>query len=291
MIKVLFLILNYKTYKDTIKLTDELVAEGLSDKFVLIVDNASPNESFNALSSRYFDSDKVEVIQSPENGGFAKGNNFGLRYAVKYSPKYVCIINNDVHFKLDMVDRLCMWYERLPNVAMIAPVQLLPNGEPAKFESLAIPSIGTDVVSYIPHLFKFIYPGLLYQAKENTSILGVYKAGLIPGAFSFIDYNLMSRLGFYDEDTFLFCEERFFAKKAKLAGYDNYIILDESYLHQHSMTINKEATQKMQKKMILKERCNYYRKYSKHPVISIALLKMASSFGNFYSKVASTISK
>ena len=97
--------------------------------------------------------------------------------------------------------------------------------------------------------------------------------GIIPGAFSFIDYGLMAELGFFDEDTFLYCEERFFAKKAMLAGYYNYIILGDTYLHQHSLTISKETTARRQRQMIFKERCNYHKKYTKHYRIGVLCLK------------------
>ena len=103
--KVLFLILNYKTYQETIGLTEKLCEEGLIDKHVLIVDNASPNNSFEILRKQFDGYKNVEVIASPENGGFAKGNNFGLRYAKKYNPQYVCIINNDVLFSMATISK------------------------------------------------------------------------------------------------------------------------------------------------------------------------------------------
>lgn len=81
MIKVLFLILNYKSYLDTIRVTDELLEAKRRDSKIIIVDNASPNESFQKISEAFSENDLVDVIQSRENGGYAKGNNYGLRYA------------------------------------------------------------------------------------------------------------------------------------------------------------------------------------------------------------------
>ena len=274
--EVLFLILNYKTYQETIKLTDELLNNGLKDRYVLIVDNASPNDSYKRLHTRYEKNENVEVIQSPENGGYAKGNNYGLRYAKKYAPEYVCIINNDVHFTTDTIDHLCVFYEKLPNVAFISPRQLLPGGKEASFRCLDVPTLRSDLAWYNPFLNK------RHKYVENTSIKGVHQIGIIPGAFIFTKFNVFQEMGFFDESTFLFCEERFSAKKAEMAGLNNYIILSESYLHNHSTTIKKEASEKKQRKMILDGRIIYHKKYSKHPVFAAILLKMCFHLNEMY---------
>lgn len=271
--KVLFLILNYKTYYDTIRLTDALYHSGLHDSYVLIVDNASPNESYSKLVEKVGGYEHVEVISSPENGGFAKGNNFGLRYAKKYMPQYVCIINNDVLFSMQTINNLCAWYEKLPSAGIISPIQLLPNGKNAFFRDLNIPTIWSDLLLYYPINRKQHY------YRENTQMKYVQEVGVIPGAFMFIDYKKFLKLGFFDETTFLFCEERLLAKKMQLEGLKNYIILNETYLHAHSATINNEASQKKQRRMIFEGRCLYYRCYSKHPQACECLLKIA-----FYSK-------
>lgn len=274
--KVLFLILNFKTYQETIKITDVLVKEGLTDKHILIVDNASPNESYVELCNKYSGCENVDVILSSENGGYAKGNNYGLRYAKKYNPQYVCIINNDVIFSINTIDKLCNWYEKLPNVAFIAPRQILPDGNDAVFTSMEVPTLKSDIAWYNP------FSRRRYLYTENTQIKGVNEIGIIPGAFIFTSYQTFEKLGFFDESTFLFCEERFIAKKAQLAGLRNYIILEETYLHNHSTTIKNEASEKRQRKMILEGRCLYYKKYSMHPKIAVLSLKLLYTINELY---------
>lgn len=265
--KILFLILNYKTYKDTINLVKKLSEENLGNSYILVVDNASPNNSFNEIVAAVGSFDNVEVIASPENGGFAKGNNFGLRYAKKYNPEYVCIINNDVMFSMKTIENLCSWYERLPNVAFIAPRQILPNGKEALFRNMDVPTIWTDLSLYNP------FKRSLHYYDENCEIKGVNEIGLIPGAFIFTKFSIFESMGFFDEDTFLFCEERFIAKKAQLKGLKSYIILGETYLHAHSATIKNEASEKKQRRLILEGRCLYHKKYSKMPSLCIIILK------------------
>lgn len=229
-----------------------------------MIKDAFPNES------------RVEIIESGENGGYAKGNNFGLRYAKKYDPKYVCIINNDVHFSFETVEHLINWYEKLPDVAFIAPKQKLPNGEDAVFKMMDVPTLKKDLILYNP------FSKQKYYYVENTDIKGVNKIGIIPGAFIFAQYSLFERLGFFDESTFLFCEERFIAKKAELEGLNNYIILEETYLHNHSTTISSEASERRQRKLIREGRCLYYLKFSKRPFISVSVIRFVDFFYEVY---------
>lgn len=277
--KVLFLILNYKTYKETITLTKNLYNAGLKDKYVLIVDNSSPNESYFELTKELSGLDNIEVIASDINGGYAKGNNYGLKYAKKYNPQYVCIINNDVIFDINTIDRLCEWYERIPSVAFIAPIQILPNGKEAIFRNMDVPTIWTDLSLYNPFSRKFHY------YIENTKIKGVNEIGIIPGAFIFTNYHLFESLGFFDESTFLFCEERFIAKKAQIAGLKSYVILGETYLHNHSTTINNESSKRKQREMIQKGRCLYHKKFSRYPFLCTSILNIAFYIKEFYLRI------
>ena len=72
--KTIIIILNYKTFDETIAITNKLLLDKLGDRRILIVDNASPNESFEVLENTFLNESKVEVISSGKNGGYAKGN-------------------------------------------------------------------------------------------------------------------------------------------------------------------------------------------------------------------------
>ena len=256
MTNVLFLILNYKTYKDTARVVEELVTSGMPNIRILIVDNASPNNSLNILRDRYNGSSIVDVISSGENGGYAKGNNFGLRYAKRYAPEFVCVMNNDVHFTKETIYSLIDTYRILNKPAVISPVQYLPNNEQAKFPSLlSLPSFTSDAKHLLGLSTKF------HEYVANTDMPNIQEVAIIPGAFLFIKYDVFEQIGFFDERTFLFCEERFLARKVKDSGFSNYLVLDLSYLHEHSKTISSEASEKKQRELIQEGRIEYAKKY------------------------------
>lgn len=101
--KICFLILHY----NEIELTKRAVTsienmdeyDGQYEKYIVIVDNCSPNNSGKELFDLYKDSDAVHVILNTENGGFAKGNNIGYRYIREnHDADFVVALNNDITF-------------------------------------------------------------------------------------------------------------------------------------------------------------------------------------------------
>lgn len=284
--RVAYLILNYKTYLDTVRVTDEILGFKKWDDIIIIVDNASPNESSEELHKKFDSHSEVIVVDSPENGGYAKGNNYGLRYAKHIAPRFVCIINNDVHFTGETIDSLCKIYDELPSPALIAPIQVLPNGERARFINFRLPNLLYDLkmntLFLKPHFQKY---------ESNTAWNNVQRVGYLPGALLFADYTVFERLGFFDECTFLFCEERFTGKAVQNMALNNYIILDRTYIHEHSKTINSEASSKKQRQLIHEGRLLYYERYSKMPRLSKTLLKLSYHFHGLELKIISTLRK
>lgn len=282
--KIIFLILNFKTYNDTIRVANELLSSKRDDYKIIIIDNASPNNSYKELSETFGSIDKVDIILSPENGGYAKGNNFGLRYAKKYNPEYVCIINNDVHFTWNTIDALIKIYPLLDKPALISPLQKLPDGSFANFANLKVPNLSYDIGMNS----LFFHPGT-HKYASNTNYPNVQRVGLVPGAFLFANYSVFENLGFFDECTFLFCEERFSGKTVELAGLNNYLIMDLSYIHEHSKTISSEASQQSQRRMIHEGRLLYHKRFSRFPLFSTILLNCSFYFHEFELKLLSLL--
>lgn len=92
-----FVILHYIIEKETIQCVDSILK--LTDKNIniVIVDNASKNNSGEKLKRHYISNHKVHVILNKENLGFSKGNNVGYRYAKnQLNADFIILCNNDI---------------------------------------------------------------------------------------------------------------------------------------------------------------------------------------------------
>ncbi len=64
---------------------------------IVLVDNASPNQTGKELINLYKDCKNIKVLLSSENLGFANGNNLGYRFVQEnYDTDFVAVINNDL---------------------------------------------------------------------------------------------------------------------------------------------------------------------------------------------------
>lgn len=269
MIRLAYIVLNYKTYKDTICVCEKIVSFMDKDDIILIVDNMSPNESYEKLSDYFGKNNNVIVIQSPDNGGYAKGNNYGLNYLCDRNPQYVCVINNDVYFDKDCIEHLIEIYNTIPDAGAISPVQHDINDNIAKLQPLKCYTFWDDVFSY------FRFKGTYHKFVNNTAYSQIQKVGFIPGSFVFISYSIFKDIGFFYDRTFLFMEETFLSKRLESINKSCYIDLSTSYIHAHSKTINSEASRITQKRYLLESRILFTKEYRKYPSLKIPVIKYA----------------
>ena len=75
---------NYKNYKDTIKCLDSLKKVMYQNLSIIVVDNNSKDDSFEILKE--YEDDRIIVMESGFNGGFAFGNNFANEIGIHPVP-------------------------------------------------------------------------------------------------------------------------------------------------------------------------------------------------------------
>ena len=289
MVKVGVVILNYKTYQDTIRLVNDLLSFKMKDELhIMVVDNCSPNNSYEVLNSELSEKPNVTVIQSKENGGYAKGNNVGLRALKKYYPEYVLILNNDVFFSESTLINCIYWHDHLQNPGIVAPMQYLPTGKPEIFESLQCHSFIEDLCVYSILLSKLKKS---HDYVSNTSFENIQEVQIIPGCFLLLKYSTFEEIGFFYEETFLFCEERFLFTELNKKGYKNYIILNQKYIHNHSHTINSEVSREKQKRLLHKGYLLYTNKYRSFPKLKNLLLNLAFFINKYEVRLLSKFKK
>ncbi len=198
--KIGIVILNYKSYSDTIRLVSDLQLQK-GDIFleIVVVDNDSPNESSveieKYLNSRNFEYN-VYFIKNTCNLGYAKGNNVGLRYLEQFNCDYVAVLNNDIYFtSLYTLERLSKKYLELQNVAFISPIQLDEFNKEVNF-SCYLPNRIPSFLYDIKFAFYFFRRK---KEKFNTEHIDIkdcgydyYKVNVLPGCFLFSSYKLFS---------------------------------------------------------------------------------------------------
>lgn len=84
-------LLNYNVWKDTV-LCVESIKKAKHPPHIIIVDNASTNDSVKRIKSKF---PNIDIIESEENLGFSGGNNLGFEKALHLGAEVVHMLNND----------------------------------------------------------------------------------------------------------------------------------------------------------------------------------------------------
>ena len=91
-----FVLLNYLAYKETLSCV-ESISRLEGEKVIAIVDNCSPNESYQTLCAAYAGMPGIHVLQSGGNLGFAVGNNVGYAFLREhYTCDFIVVMNSDM---------------------------------------------------------------------------------------------------------------------------------------------------------------------------------------------------
>lgn len=100
--KLLYIILSFNGYEDTVECLDSLLAQKTDAFDLLVIDNASSGDVAEKLKAQYR---TTEIIALSENLGWAGGNNFGIKLALERKYAWVCLLNNDTVFPAGEVEK------------------------------------------------------------------------------------------------------------------------------------------------------------------------------------------
>ena len=113
-------------YKENFKVLEKAIDSFLGSplsKKLYVIDNSPSNEFKNKIQN-----DSVEYIYSNKNLGFGKGHN-SILHKLSSENKFHLILNPDVSFHPEILEKLVLKMESNESLSMIAPRVLNTNNE------------------------------------------------------------------------------------------------------------------------------------------------------------------
>lgn len=217
--KYLIVIVNYVNWKYTIECVESLLKANVPRNNILIIDNASPNDSFYQLSKLY---SEIQMIQNSENLGFPTANNIGIKLALQGNYDYVIFLNNDTIVDKNAISKLLNEMEKHSKV-----------------------SIGTGRIFFYPSINKLWYDGgklvnwrglAIHNNydKEISNIVDRNEArsvNFISGCFMCIRLSHIKILGYWDERFFLYLEDIEYCARARKNNLEMIYVPDSIIYH------------------------------------------------------------
>lgn len=218
--KIALVILNWNGLKNTIECLKSIEALAVKSYQLetIVVDNASTDDSVSSFKKLF---PNIEIIVNPDNFGFAKGNNVGIKKALDNNADFVMLLNNDTIIEKDCLENLIIAVKNFPKYSIFAPKIYFEKGyefhknrykenEKGKVIWYAGGIIDWNNV-YGSHIGVDEVDKGQYDENEETEFA--------TGAAVFIKKEVFEKIGFLDEKYFMYYEDTDFCIRAKKMGF------------------------------------------------------------------------
>jgi hypothetical protein len=179
---------------------------------VIVVDNASKDDSLSMVREIF---PEVHVIANDENRGYTGGNNQGIEAA---TGEYLLILNPDTEVIDDALLRLVKYAQQHPDVGLIGPQLLNPNGT-VQSSKWRFPNLVTLFLEST-WLQKFAPRRLLrHYYAQDLSDNHTHKVDWVTGAAMLVRREVVEQVGGLDENFFMYSEELDWCRRIKASGW------------------------------------------------------------------------
>jgi GT2 family glycosyltransferase len=245
-------VVNWNGWQDTIECLHSLTIQDYGNLEILVVDNASTNDSVQRIRVAC---PNVQIIEAAANLGFSAGCNIGIREALKRNAEFVWLLNNDTVAPRDTLTRLIAAAQ--PDSGVVGTV-LRYLHDPKLIQAWG----GGNVIRWLGYVTHFTAPT---RFGRNTYLTF---ASVLIRQEVFVD------IGLLDERYFMYFDDSDFCFRARSAGWQLAIAPDTAVLHKEGGSTNGERSSLMER-IVTTSGLRFLRLHSPFPPIAMTLFVLS----------------
>ena len=217
--KVLISVLNYNNIESTKKCVLSILDCSLKKIEIYIVDNNSPDNSYQKLKDFFKD---LNVVKSKTNNGYASGHKIAVNYAIKNKFDFIWVLNNDLTVRKETLQKLLLGYDSFGA---------------GIYGSITLKSENPDIVNFGGGNTEDINKDFSYNAYEGCLLDEYYKktklrkVQSVEGSSMLIPLEVIKKHGFLREDFFMYGEETDYCYRLKKLGVSSFIVPESVVVH------------------------------------------------------------
>lgn len=189
---------------------------------IFLVDNASTDDSLEYIKINF---PQFTIIKNERNEGFPKGNNIGIKYALREKFDYLVLLNQDTVVDKNWLKELVRVAEKDKKIGSAQPLILFWN------DKNKINSSGNKI-----HFLGFGYCDNFNQEREVAK--DISEIGYASGAAVLLRVNVLEEIGLLNENLF-YTEDLDLGWRIRLAGYKIFNAPKSIVYHKFSFNRNK----------------------------------------------------
>lgn len=279
------IIINYNTFQltcDCIR-TVQAVTKGV-DYEIVLVDNASTADNPDDFLLQFPD---ITLIKSSVNGGFAQGNNLGIKHS---TGDIILLLNSDTILNDDCISKAATFLHNSSHDIGVLSGHLTYTDGKYQHNARAFRSIRNEVLDLLrPFLM------LIPYRKRAALMLNQYFRGdfdtycdWVSGAFFMFRKKILNDLPErkLDERFFMYGEDQLWCYQFRQAGYKCYFLSDTRLIHIANASTEPAKQLKLLKTMISHElEIMRYRKGASLYYYLFSVIFVTKERGRYYIKL------
>lgn len=243
-----FVVLNYNNYQDTIACVDSILRIRHRDDYrIVIVDNASSNNSFDELKRRYEAHPQVDLATTVKNKGYSGGNNLGIKMMRGKGINRVIVATNDTELvSLNLLDEFDQI--DLSDVGIVGTDILTLEGvhqNPALYRPTLLYFLNLYLYGpmawaranlykrspFMKHVRQEAKTKYIGKFSGDHSSMPEYSVYMLHGSFLYLTKTYLDRVGLLDENLFMYGEEDLMAWNCACHGLKELYLPGIKVLH------------------------------------------------------------
>lgn len=222
---VVTVVLNWNNFEDTAECLDSLAETEYERHEVVVVDNHSTDESPERIREEF---PWIHFHQTDYNGGYAYGNNAGIKAALDIGADYVFLLNNDTVIAPDTIRNLVDPLEADDEVGIVAPMIYYYN------QANTIQACGSMM-----DVWRANATARGHRESDTGQFDEPARVNHANGAAVMIDRAVFDEVGFLDEEYGYYTEDLDFSYRATKAGF--VIVAVPGATVQHKVSASTES--------------------------------------------------
>jgi len=250
-IEIAVVIVTYKSAELAIECLGSIQAEREMQKLkirAVLVDNASGDlPQVGDAVNRNGWSSWVTTVLAPKNGGFAYGNNVGIRKAYEASrPHYIYLLNPDTQLRPRSISALVEFLERRPNVGIAGSSFETEDGKDWPY-AFRFPTVFSEIEHELQSGLATRCLSRWIAARPMIPI--AQPVDWISGAAMMIRPSVLATVGCLDENFFLYFEETEFCWRARRAGFPTWYVPESRVMHMIGKSTNIDENTRFRRRL------------------------------------------
>lgn len=235
---------------------------------VFVVDNNSGDGSVEMVRENFLTNAQtnasgchnLNLVVSPKNLGFAKGNNLAIK---KAHGRYILLLNPDTEILENALGKMVRFMDTHQECG-IAGCKLLNPDLTLQPSVRTFPTFASQVFILLKFHHLFPHSKTMYKyLVQDFDYEKMQEVDQVMGAFMIIRRKVIDKIGLLDENFWIWFEEVDFCKRAKDAGFKIFYVPEAKIVHHFGQSFKQVLNVKKQK--IFNQSLSYY--FKKHGTI------------------------